>query len=59
MGEDKLVSKVKNWYRIKASSNTGQVSYSAIVSVDEIVNSKIYVYPNPLREGNFTLYFNM
>ena len=59
MEEDKLVSKAKNWYKIKALSNTGQVSYSAIVSVDEIVESKIYAYPNPLTDGNLTLYFNM
>ena len=54
-----MVSKAKNWYRIKALSNTGQVSYSATVSVDEIVDSKIFAYPNPLRDDNLTLYFNM
>ena len=33
----------------------GQVSYSAIVSVDEIVDSKIYAVPNPLRDGNLMI----
>ena len=59
MEEDELVSKAKNWYRIKALSSTGQVSYSEIVSVDELVDSKIYAYPNPLKDGNLTLNFNM
>ncbi len=51
---DATTSEGSNYYRIKATDNLGEVSYSKVVSVQLSANSKqLIVYPNPVTNGNF------
>lgn len=47
------------YYRIKASTTTGAVAYSDVVKVKMMsTHSPMYVYPNPVSNGNIGLQFN-
>ena len=51
---DATTSEGSNYYRIKATDNLGEVSYSKVVSVQLSANSKqLIVYPNPVTNCNF------
>ena len=55
---DNGASKDKNWYRLKVTTKGGTISYSPIVSVNEVVETNMYVFPNPVVDGKINLYSN-
>lgn len=45
-----------SYYRIKAIGKDGKWEYSSVVAVGmRTANSELYVYPNPVENGNFNL----
>ena len=53
---DVTATKAKNWYRIKATNKAGSIIYSDDAVVNEIIESVISVYPNPVMGGKINLY---
>jgi hypothetical protein len=48
-----------NFYRIKSIANNGEVKYSKVVKVNiGKHNSEITIFPNPVKDKSFAIYFN-
>ncbi len=57
--KDKNPAKGINYYRIKATSQNGQINYSNIVKLDVMEkNNSVVVFPNPSTGHSITLRFN-
>ena len=53
---DATAAQGMNYYRIKATDNAGNVSYSKVVSVQlSTVNYQLSIAPNPVSNGSFNL----
>ena len=55
---DNILNSGLSYYRIKAVSKTGTISYSNVVKISPSTISNISVYPNPVKGTTFNLQLN-
>jgi hypothetical protein len=62
--QDATASKANNWYRVKANNTNGTTKYTATAMVGavneatQIGESKIFIYPNPVINGNVNIHID-
>jgi autotransporter-associated beta strand protein len=56
---DASVAPAEYYYRVKSIDNNGVVTYSEVVKVKKVKDTPaLYVFPNPVRNGNIQLQMN-